>query len=187
MSFYSTVQKIGGYYTFPRTGKNKYKPLRVTDLRDPRIKEAIEEIKKELPDPQLHNELLQVWGYVDRDSKGNYAKVSEEFSVIENDEEIEAKNNFAELVKNSKQFTIDPNYVNADAIAELLRNLPRNKQYLISQGNTTFTMNDKVRNNIVHQLIAPDFTKYTDDYQILPNIQTMELTTKNISESITAV
>jgi hypothetical protein len=94
MSFYSTVQKINGHYEFPRIGKNKYKPSRVTDLRDPRIKEAIEEIKKELPDPQLHNELLQVWGYVDRDSKGNYAKVSEEFSVIENDEEIEAKNNF---------------------------------------------------------------------------------------------
>jgi hypothetical protein len=42
--------------------------------------------------------------------------------------------------------------VNKDAISELLRNLPRNKQYLISQGNTT--MNDKVRNGIVHQLIA---------------------------------
>jgi hypothetical protein len=108
MSFYSTVQKINGYYTFPRIGANKFKPLRVTDLRDPRIKEAIAEIKKELPDPASHNELLQVWGYVDRDSKGNYAKVAEEFSVIENDEEIEAKNNFAELVKNSKQFTIDP-------------------------------------------------------------------------------
>ena len=49
--------------------------------------------KKEVPDPELHNELLQIWGYVDRDSKGNYANVPEEFSVIENDEEIEAKHN----------------------------------------------------------------------------------------------
>jgi hypothetical protein len=136
--------------------------------------------------------------------------------------------------------------VNKDAIAELLRNLPRNKKYLISQGNTTFTMNDKVRNNTVHQLIAHQsisetssekwmesavsggvpftisehsyvkeggyqfqdpaffnhlfkqdvdddllnyskYFKYLNNYQILPNIQTMELTTKNISESITAV
>jgi hypothetical protein len=44
--------------------------------------------------------------------------------------------------------------VNKDAISELLRNLPRNKPYLISQGNTTHTMNDKVRNGIVHQLTA---------------------------------
>ena len=154
MSFYNTVQKINGIYTFPRIGANFYNPLRVTDLRDPRIKEAIAEIKKELPDPESHNHLLQIWGYVDRDSKGNYAKVPEEYSVIENDEEIEAKKNFEELVKSSKQFTIDPNYVNADAIAELLRSLPRNRQYLISQGSTTFTMNDKVRNNIVHLLIA---------------------------------
>ena len=94
---------------------------------------------------------MDIWGYVDRDSKGNYANVSEQFTVIENDEEIEAKNNFDELVKNSKQFTIDPNYVNSDATSELLRNLPRNKQYLISQGNTTYTMNDEVRNKIVHQ------------------------------------
>jgi hypothetical protein len=46
MSFYSTVQKIDGVYTFPRAGKNKYKPLKVKDLRDPRIQEAYEEIKK---------------------------------------------------------------------------------------------------------------------------------------------
>jgi len=44
--------------------------------------------------------------------------------------------------------------VNKDAISELLRNLPRNKQHLISQGNTTYTMNDQVRNKIVHQLVA---------------------------------
>ena len=44
--------------------------------------------------------------------------------------------------------------MNKDAISELLRNLPRNKQHLISQGNTTYTMNDQVRNKIVHQLVA---------------------------------
>ena len=29
-----------------------------------------------------------------------------------------------------------------------------NKQHPISQGNTTYTMNDQVRNKIVHQLVA---------------------------------
>ena len=34
MSFYSTVQKIDGYYTFPRAGKNKYKPLVIFTLNE---------------------------------------------------------------------------------------------------------------------------------------------------------
>jgi hypothetical protein len=103
MSFYSTVQKINGFYEFPRIGKNKFKPLRVTDLRDPRIQEAYEEIKKEIPDPNVHhNQLLELWGYVERDSEGNYAAVSEEDSVIEDAYEIETKANFDNLVKNSQ-------------------------------------------------------------------------------------
>ena len=150
MSFYQINQKQpDGYYHIPRIGKYAYK---TKDVRDPKIKEIIDEIKRKTGDQAA--DVLEAWGLIDRDSKGNYANVPEEFTVIENDEEIEAKNNFDKLVKDSTQFTIDPNYVNKDAISELLRNLPRNKQYLISQGNTTYTMNDQVRNKIVHQLVA---------------------------------
>ena len=150
MSFYQINQKQpDGYYYIPRIDQYPYK---TDDLRDPEIKEIIDEIKRKTGDQAA--DVLEAWGLIDRDSKGNYANVPEEFTVIENDEEIEAKNNFDKLVKDSTQFTIDPNYVNKDAISELLRNLPRNKQYLISQGNTTYTMNDQVRNKIVHQLVA---------------------------------
>jgi hypothetical protein len=163
MSFYSTVQKINGFYEFPRIGKNKFKPLRVTDLRDPRIQEAYEEIKKEIPDPNVHhNQLLELWGYVERDSEGNYAPISEGDSVIENAYEIETKANFDNLVKSSVQFTIDPNLISVEAMAELFRNLPRNKQYIATQNEATYTMNDKVRNEIVHSLIAHQNIVQTD-------------------------
>jgi hypothetical protein len=155
MSFYSTVHKIGGYYTFPRIGSNKYKPLRVTDLRDPRINEAIEEIKKELPNKELHSHILELWGYIARDKKGNYAPVSEQDSVIQNDEhDLKARDDFDNLVKNGVQFTIDPNLVSVEAMAEIFRNLPRSRLYLITQNEVTYTMNDKTRNEIVHSLIA---------------------------------
>ena len=139
---------------FPRMGKNKYKPLKVTNLRDPRIQKAIDEIKKEIPDPEQHNELLQIWGYIERDSQGNYANIPEHYSALASNEELDAKQKFADLVNKSQQFTIDPNDISANAISELLRNLPRNKQYLITQGGTTFTLNDKIRNEVVHELIA---------------------------------
>ena len=37
MSFNEPVQQKGGFYEFPRMG---YKPLKVTDLRDPRIQKS---------------------------------------------------------------------------------------------------------------------------------------------------
>ena len=83
-------------------------------------------IKKELPNPGDHNALLELWGTVDRDSKGNYTKVPEKYTAIEDDADVEAKANFDNLVKNSVQFTIDVNAVSIEAMAELLRNLPRN-------------------------------------------------------------
>ena len=90
MSFYQINQKQpDGYYHIPRIGKYAYK---TKDVRDPKIKEIIDEIKKKTGDQAAG--VLEAWGLIDRDSKGNYANVPEEFTVIENDEEIEAKNNF---------------------------------------------------------------------------------------------
>ena len=64
------------------------------------------------------------------------------------------------------------------SISELLRNLPRNKQYLISQGNTAFTMNDQVRNKIV-QVNLHEYSKrycdkecellYSECYETIPS------------------
>ena len=98
--------------------------------------------------------MLQIWGYIERDSQGNYANIQEAHSVLASDEELDAKQKFADLVTKSQQFTIDPNDISAEALSELLRNLPRGKQYLIKQGDTTFTMNDKIRNEVVHELIS---------------------------------
>ena len=134
----------------------------MTDLRDPRIQKAIDEIKKEIPDPEQHNELLQIWGYIERDSQGNYANIQEAHSVLASDEELDAKQKFDDLVTKSQQFTIDPNDISANALSELFRNLPKNKQYLITQGSTTFTMNDKIRNEVVHELIAHQRITQTD-------------------------
>ena len=173
MSFYSTVQKIDGEYVFPRIGANKFKPLRVTDLRDPRINEAIEEIKKELPDVEMHSHILELWGYIARDKKGNYAPVSEQDSVIQNDEhDLKARDDFDNLIKNGVQFTIDPNLVSVAAMAELFRNLPRNKLYLITQNEVTYTMNDKTRNEVVHSLIAHQTIVQTSSEKFIENAVT---------------
>jgi hypothetical protein len=53
------------------------------------VKEIIDEIKRKTGDQATG--VLEARGLIDRDSKGNYANVPEEFTVIENDEEIEAK------------------------------------------------------------------------------------------------
>ena len=98
--------------------------------------------------------MLQIWGYIERDSQGNYANIQEAHTVLASEEELDAKQKFDDLVTKSQQFTIDPNDISANAISELLRNLPRNKQYLITQGGTTFTMNDKIRNEVVHEQIS---------------------------------
>ena len=151
MEYNNTVKKQpDGYYYFPQ---DKQYPYKTKNLRDPYIKQIIDEIKKN-NSKQVADELLEYWGYVNRDDKGNYAKVPEQFSVLNSDEELDAKQKFANLVNKSEQFTLDPNEISTNALTELLRNLPRNKQYLITQGATTYTMNDKIRNEVVHELIA---------------------------------
>ena len=134
MEYNNTVKKQpDGYYYFPRSNQFPYK---TKNLRDPYIKQIIDEIKKN-NSKQVADELLEYWGYVNRDDKGNYAKVPEQFSVINSDEELDAKQKFANLVNKSEQFTLDPNEISTNALTELLRNLPRNKQYLITQGEST--------------------------------------------------
>jgi hypothetical protein len=61
--------------------------------------------------------LLQLWGYIERDSEGNYAPVDAEFTVIENDEELEAKQNFDELIKKASQNSVAAAAAAAAAVA----------------------------------------------------------------------
>jgi hypothetical protein len=151
MSFNQIVQKDkNGHYVFPRVGKNRYKPLKTIDLRDPRIAVAINEIKQEYPDPATHNELLSLWGYVDRDELGNYAPVDESSSILSANEKAQ----FNELINGSKSVDLDPSTMSIKAMSQFFRNLPRTKQYIIHQEGTTFTMSDKVRNEVVHMLVA---------------------------------
>ena len=152
-----------------------YKPLKVTDLRDPRIQKAIDEIKKEIPDPEQHNELLQIWGYIERDSQGNYANIQEAHTVLATEEELDAKQKFDDLVTKSQQFTIDPNDISANAFSELLRNLPRNEHVVQKIGCEfkeaaffNYFFKEEIDDEFVklfeqYQIFKylPDFTKYT--------------------------
>jgi hypothetical protein len=151
MSFNQIVQKdSNGHYVFPRVGRNRYKPLKTIDLRDPRIAVAINEIKNEYPDPATHNELLSLWGYVDRDELGNYEPVDESSSILNSNEKLQ----FDELINGNKTVELNPSTMSMEAMTEFLRNLPGTKQYIIKQEGTTFTMSDKVRNEVVHELAA---------------------------------
>ena len=78
MEYNTTVKKQSdGFYYFPQSKKYPYK---TKNLRDPHIKQIITDFKKNHPD--VADELLEHFGYVNRDDVGNYAKVPEAHSVL---------------------------------------------------------------------------------------------------------
>ena len=128
MSFYSTVQKINGFYEFPRIGKNKFKPLRVTDLRDPRIQEAFKKSKSKYQIPMYIINYLSYGVMLSAIRKAITLQSLKETLSSKMHTRLRLKPISITWLKTVYSLlTIDPNLISVEAMAELFRNLPRKK------------------------------------------------------------
>ena len=128
---------LRGFANIPKVGGGSFK---VYDLRDTRI-----EVERQRWQQAGNSEdTLRLLGFEARDSAGNYMPTTDVY-----------KGEVAKLVNSGVgEITVDPATMDAEEISNLLRSLPRDKKFLISQGNTTYTANDEMRNKLSHSLVT---------------------------------
>ena len=128
---------LRGFANIPKVGGGSFK---VYDLRDTRI-----EVERQRWQQAGNSEdTLRLLGFEARDSAGNYMPTTDVY-----------KGEVAKLVSSGVgEITVDPATMDAEEISNLLRSLPRDKKFLISQGNTTYTANDEMRNKLSHSLVT---------------------------------
>ena len=128
---------LRGFANIPKVGGGDFK---VYDLRDPRI-----ETERQRWHQTGHSEeTLRMLGFEARDSAGNYLPTTEVYKT----EVTKLTNGDINVI------TVDPETTEAEEISNILRSLPRDKKFLINQGNTTYTANDEMRNKLSHMLVT---------------------------------
>lgn len=125
--------------------------LKIFDIKDERIEEA----RLEWEDAGTDAETQRMLGFVPRDDDGNYAAPSAAEMSTLSTREKKYQSRIEKLNAGTVQsVTVNPNDISREALSKMLRDMPRDRMYVVNQDDTYYTLTDEVRNEIVHHLEA---------------------------------